>query len=235
MVLPTSAMSDTPIRFCGDYFPPFVVKGDKPEQPSGIAVSYINAIFSELEKEVTIDIVAWARCKRMLEKGQADATFLIRKTESRASFLSFSEPILSRPIFLYHHKDTFDTPFQWQTIEDLKPYTFISGRGFAITQDLKQLGIEVITETTSQIQIYEMMNRARADFFTDFSDSFQSIVEQTPKFKGQLVQVEKPFKYLDYRIGWSKQSQQIGLLEQVDLTIKDLKARGVITKLTSAN
>lgn len=234
-MLPTSAMSQAPIRFCGDYFPPFVVKSDKPGQPSGIAVSYINAIFSELEKDVTIDIVAWARCKRMLQKGQADATFLIRKTESRASFLSFSEPILSRPIFLYHHKDKFDSPFQWQTIEDLKPYTFISGRGFAITQDLKRLGIEVITETTSQIQIYEMMSRARADFFTDFSDSFESVVEQNPKFKDRLIQVKKPFKYLNYRIGWSKQSQQVGLLEQLDLTIKKLKNKGVITKLTSSN
>lgn len=119
LLLFSTALAE-PLKIVSTNFPPYVYleKG----KPKGFNVDLLNEIFSQMNMEISIEIVPWARALYMLENGYADAMFPLFKTAEREVFTDYSDPFTTEDTALFVLKDS---PIPWSTdLKTFKKYKF---------------------------------------------------------------------------------------------------------------
>lgn len=100
LMLATQAFAQEPLRLVTFSYPPFVeVEADKPV--SGLMVDVVTAIFNRMGKPMTLEAYPLARALRMLELGQADGFFTIKKTPEREANYLFPKSSLLTQDFVF--------------------------------------------------------------------------------------------------------------------------------------
>ena len=83
----------------------------------------VPALCRHLNCQLKADLFPWNRVLIYMKTGAYDITFPIQHKPEREAFLVFSDVILEDRVFVWHLKDRKDALHDWQTIEDLKPFT----------------------------------------------------------------------------------------------------------------
>ena len=106
---PTSVMSQT-LLVVGEEWPPFEFL-DRNGKPVGIDVDIATYIFNKLGIEFEIALHPWSRAWRMIETGEADATFSTSRKEKRKPFLYYpgEDMWVSEYIFFNNTRSIFPT------------------------------------------------------------------------------------------------------------------------------
>lgn len=91
---------ERPVQLVTFAYPPFVeVDGDKPV--TGPMVDVVTAVFNRMGRAMTIEAYPLARGLRMLELGQADGFFTIKKTPEREAIYLFPKTNLLTQDFVF--------------------------------------------------------------------------------------------------------------------------------------
>ncbi len=91
---------ERPLHLVTFVYPPFVeVGGDKPV--NGLMVDAVTAVFSRMGKPMTLEVYPLARALRMLEIGEADGFFTIKKTPEREASYFFPKTHLLTQDFVF--------------------------------------------------------------------------------------------------------------------------------------
>lgn len=93
------------------HYPPYTIFDELTNTFSGLDNDIINPLFEQLEIDVTIVYLPWARLKKEIKKGHYDCYFSLGKFEDREKFLEYSNlptHITTLAIFYPKHKGNID-------------------------------------------------------------------------------------------------------------------------------
>lgn len=95
--------TEPPLRLLTLEYPPYINRaGDRAE---GLVVEIVNEVFSRMGNRIDIQFYPWSRSLRMLESGQADALFTIKKTPERETTMLFPrESLISQDYVFFKLK-----------------------------------------------------------------------------------------------------------------------------------
>jgi polar amino acid transport system substrate-binding protein len=95
-----ASSEDRPVHLVTFAYPPFVeVTGDKPA--TGMMIDTVTAVFSRMGRPMTLETYPLARALRMLEIGEADGLFTIKKTPEREAAYFFPKTHLLTQDFVF--------------------------------------------------------------------------------------------------------------------------------------
>lgn len=95
-ITPPALAQGKPTRLVTFDYPPFMVAGNA-GQLSGLMIDVVTEAFKRMGQPVRIEFYPFSRCLAMVEAGEADAMFTIKKTPQReAHYLFPKEPVLTQ-------------------------------------------------------------------------------------------------------------------------------------------
>lgn len=97
--------AEPPLQLVTLEYPPYITQvGNRTE---GLVIDIVNEVFSRMEKRIQIDIYPWSRSLYMLDTGQADALFTIKKTPERETAMMFpKESLISQDYVFFKRKES---------------------------------------------------------------------------------------------------------------------------------
>jgi len=115
LALTSAARADT-VRLVTLEFPPYQygVNGGA----DGIVVRILTEAFTELGKDLTIEVLPWKRALYSVQTGEADAIFTAYKTAERETFLDYSNTVLMPQVVSVWVKKDSDVAYDG-TLESL--------------------------------------------------------------------------------------------------------------------
>ncbi|WP_394699863.1 substrate-binding periplasmic protein [uncultured Pseudodesulfovibrio sp.] len=133
------ALAQGPVVLVTDEYPPYVLgKGERP----GLLTEIVTAAFAEAGVETKILYRPWRRCALMINEGEAFGAYPYARTEQRAAYAWFSEPIwVCRNVFFYLKGRMGD--FDYTSLNALKEYTIAGTSGHYYEEIFKQKGLNV--------------------------------------------------------------------------------------------
>ncbi len=225
-----SYASERTIRFCSSDFPGFISLNQSTQQLEGLAYDFAKRLLAKVNLDDEIELLPWARCDQFLKTAVFDATLMITKNPARLEYLEYTAPIIGQNIYLFFKKGHAPAMDDKTLMSRLDQFSFVGGRGFSITEELKSKGYEV-SEVTSQEQAYRMVAAGRIDFVTDILSSHKLFINKHPDLAGQFEFIKTPYAEKLYYIGISKQSSFANRVDRLNSAIQELKTSGELQQL----
>ncbi len=94
----------------------------------GFGSHIVTDAFAAAGIEVEYGFFPWKRSLKLAKKGVWDGTILWVYTEEREKYFYYSDPVISGRKVFFHLKST---PFDWNTIDDLKGYRIAVSLGYS--------------------------------------------------------------------------------------------------------
>lgn len=86
----------------------------------GLASHIVSEAFAYNDIQVVYGFFPWSRSYEIARVGEWDGSIVWSKTEERAEYFYYSDPVLYTQTVFFHRKDL---DFDWETYADLKDYT----------------------------------------------------------------------------------------------------------------
>lgn len=207
----------------GEYIP---YVGEKLED-GGFLSELIGQTLDRCDFEYEIEFYPWARCKEMLQKGEAWASYPFGHSEDNDDGYLFSDTIYQTKHLVYYWKDndklTADF-YGYESLKDFKDYVFGGAYGYwyGNRNDLAALGIssEWAKDTDALVK---MLRSGRIDFFIeDELVSTEVINRLFPDETEQFATLPAVAKLQDYYLMVSKEyPSSEKYLEQFNQALKE--------------
>jgi polar amino acid transport system substrate-binding protein len=128
-----------PVVLVTDEYPPYVLgQGERP----GLLTEIVAAAFAEAGLETKVLYRPWRRCAMMIREGEAFGAYPYARTEQRAGYAWFSEPIWTcRNVFFYLKGRMGD--FDYTSLEALADYTIAGTSGHYYEEIFERKGLAV--------------------------------------------------------------------------------------------
>lgn len=175
----------------GDW-PPFF---DQTRPHNGPIAHLISDIFAEEGYRVRFHFLPWNRAYREASLGKQDATAVWMYKSEREEDFWFSDPVLSETFVLFHRKTT---PFDWNTLEDLRGLTIGGGMGYSYGpafDDALARGVFKMERMARNRQNFKRLLVGRIDVFPEeISVGYETMArELNPDEVSQITHHPKPF------------------------------------------
>lgn len=205
---------------------------DPHNNPQGLAIELISAIVDLEDNQLETIICPFARCLKLVERGEADFISGILKTDKRSEFLSFIEPA----IFNSFHGFRFyqlNSSLPISSMQDLEKLTVGVQRG--------ALHFEAFDNNTSITKIslpsikvlIEMLQKGRIDTFVMPQTSAEQYLRENDQHnKIRSADLTIRTKKNGY-IAMSKHSKHIHELSDFSRALELLKNSGRLEKILS--
>ncbi len=194
----------------------------------GLSLELMEAIFSQLDIKVEIELLPQKRMLLYLELGRKDAVTVITKNPERLKYLEYSEVIISKDRGLIYYSIERQKLFKWQTYEDLQDLrigvTAGHNYGEAFNQAIDKYDLQLV-EASRIRQNFDMLLAGRVDLVMAAESSGNEILCD-PKYKGKIKHAEKPVREINFHIAFSKKSPAKVLIPQVNTVIQKMHADG---------
>lgn len=134
---------------------------------TGIATDIVRAIFQEAGLQTDIRSYPWKRAYMNVLRTRGSFVYTINRTPKRENFFQWIGPILNKRTYLYRFASRDD--IRVTSTADLKKYTTAAILGYALTQQLKDLGLspsrELVITRNKKEQMHVFL-KGRADLVT---------------------------------------------------------------------
>ncbi|MCB2145180.1 MAG: transporter substrate-binding domain-containing protein [Deltaproteobacteria bacterium] len=233
---PVSSQEIRQVTFVSDPWPPFTIGKEGGPAQGGISIELCREIFSRLGLNFTSQILPWKRALGYLKTGEADLTFPLVQNQERSTYIAFTDIVMndkSRVWFLAQRKGS---PIEWETVEDLKPYTIGVVNGYShgeIFQQAIEKGILKTERCMSYEQGIRKLLHSRMDILLGNESVINSLIRSHPEWKGKLKFTPKFSSQHAYRIGISRKSPVAGLIPEINRLILEMKTDGTIDQILS--
>jgi len=123
----------------------------------------VTRAFAQENITVSYQYAPWKRCEAEVETGRAFAAIPYFKTEERSQRFEFSDPVIYSINRFFYNRERFPSGFEWQHLEEFRPYTFGGVQGYWYIRTLEAAGISV-DPIQSDIQNMRKLVHQRIDF-----------------------------------------------------------------------
>lgn len=119
-------------------------------------------------KGIAVDYMfvdSWSRAYVLAQKGKCDGSLAWAVTPERKKDFYFSAPVAHHDYVFFHLKET---PFHWETLEDLKPYRISTTRSYfygSAFENMAKKGVLRVFETYEDKAHFRDLIQGRIDIF----------------------------------------------------------------------
>lgn len=219
------------ISLATDPFPPYIIKNKNGDGFHGVYIDFLDEIFANIAGiKYKAVLRPWKRCLREAEIGSVDGVLMLFKTPEREVYLAYTKPILTEIMFMWVSASKFPNGLEWETIQDLKKFSFVYPRGYSISKEWDQAakdGIIEVHEVNSNEKAIELVSKNRYDIAPIIERVAYSII-RTKGLKSKIIPIKKPLDEAIYYVGFSKKSPQIEriqgeILPQINMIVTQRK------------
>lgn len=197
----------------------------------GIAAEIATEVFKTMDVEYEYQLCPWERALVLVEDGDAWGTFPWFYTDERAEkYLYSKEPIWeSKHKFFYYkpNKKLEGKNLSFNTLEDLKPYTFGGAFGY-FYEDIFEQDNYNYDLASNMDEAFTMLKYERVDLvIEDEVVGWEIIKRLFPNDVDNFVATENPYK-IDkmYMLVSKTYSNSQAILDRYDAALKEIKANG---------
>ncbi|MGQ5523037.1 substrate-binding periplasmic protein [Chitinimonas sp. PSY-7] len=141
-------------------FPPYAYIDPASKQPAGMDTEIVRAILDGMGQPYEIKLYPWERVKKMLEFKQVDMAYQFAGTPERAAQYHLVGPIRYGITILMARRDS---TINFQSLEDLTPYTIGTVFGYAYTEAFDKASLKKDAGATNPQQLMQKLIARRVD------------------------------------------------------------------------
>ncbi len=225
---------DKVLKLATDPWPPYAFGKEGGKLEHGYALEIGTALCEHLGCSLKADLFPWERVLIYMKNGAYDITFPIQRKPEREAFLIFSDVILEDRVFVWHLKGRKDALPDWQTIEDLTPFTIgiVSGYTYQAQMDeaIEKNIIKTDKVSSAEFNFKKLLGN-RFDAFLESESVVMSYFQKNPGWREQITHARKIVSKDVFRIGISKKSEYAQMLEQINNAVQAMKTDGTIDRI----
>lgn len=230
--LPAEMPAGAPLHFAEEAnWPPFTQEAHG-LATKGLSLELLQLIGQRLERPVDIELLPQQRLMQKLRHGEKDGVTMISPNEERASYLVFSDPVLTKRGYLYYNVER-PLPIEFSEWRDLQGLLIgiVIGHNYGeeFERARRELPLQVV-EVVSVQQLFQMALLGRIDAFLAIDLTARELNER-PNFNGRIVHAARPYMESSYSLGIARQSPAVHLLPQINRAIGELKEDGQLQRL----
>ena len=218
-----------PLKLVALQYPPYVYAEDG--EIKGIATQMVRTIFDELEVEVEIEILPWARALRALKYKTADGVFTIFRTKERLAFLDYpNQPLINQRISLYVHRDS-NIEFNGN-LESLYQHRIGLTRSVSygsIFDASKQHFVNSII-VNDEISKFDLLAIGRTELLISNQDAAEYYIEKQG-FSGKFRRLTPALESVPSYLALTKSSEHKALLERFEQVLNRMKNSGQLSQM----
>lgn len=228
------ALAQETLTLCSADSPPWTIqKSNSPSDIEGLAVDIMSELFSRADTPVEMVALPFKRCLENTQSGELDGCFMTIKNPEREMYAEFTDSYLTIPTYVYYSLEKFEQ-FEWDSLEDLKPYRIGVQRGFkygpAFTKALKDVPLKIV-EVSDVSEGVGMLFLDRIDLILINEFRFDYLMQQEPVHRGKLDRAQKPVGIGHVYIAISKQSPNVSIVPKLNRILADMTSDGTIDKI----
>lgn len=164
-ILPICPSMADGIRVVTEEFPPYDFTGESGEV-EGMSTEVVREVLSELNLDVHIDVLPWARAFKLASTTPATMLFSVVRTPEREPIFHWVGVVCEVKSYLFRLKSRSD--IQAGRLADLKQYSIGVVRDWAGQKYLEQQGFDQLQKVSeSDANIRKLMN-GRVDLIEDY-------------------------------------------------------------------
>ncbi|RJG10227.1 hypothetical protein D3879_19565 [Pseudomonas cavernicola] len=198
----------------------------------GLSYDLLQLVAKRMGRQADIELLPQQRIMQKLRQGEKDGATLVSYNDERASFLTFSDPILQKRGYVYYNvKRPLPIQFNdWRDLQGLLIGIVIGHNyGAAFDQARRELPLQVV-EVVSVQQLFEMAKLGRVDAFLAIDLTALELMRR-PEFSGQIAHAPRPYYEAPYFMALARHSAASQLLPQLNQAIGALKQSGELQAL----
>ena len=179
-----------PVILMTGSYEPYVI--DDADGTRGAFTDIVRAAFQESGVEVELRCAPWQRGQKAARDGKAFATFPYILTAERTAIYNFSHPVIGFSTKFFFRRETFPDGFDWEILEDFKPYRIGGIRGYWYESVFESAGLNV-HYVMSETQIVHLLVKGRIDFaIMDDLQGWALIEDVLPEQRTAFGAAKKP-------------------------------------------
>ncbi|WP_282608061.1 ABC transporter substrate-binding protein [Pelagibius sp. Alg239-R121] len=194
----------------------------------GLSLELMEAIFSQLNLEVEVELVPQRRMLQYMRLGTKDAVTVITKSPERLRYLEYTDPIISTDRGLIYYLSDRKEPFEWRRYRDLQGLRIgaVSGHNYGVefNQAVEEFDLDMV-EVGRVVQNFDMLLAGRIDIFLAAESTANEFLSNT-KYNGKITSAKKPTREISFHIAFSKKSRAKVLIPRVNGVIQKMRADG---------
>ena len=195
----------------------------------GLALELMEAIFSQLDIKVELELLPWERALLYLKTGKKDGASVLTISPERQEYIDYTIETIPENGFIYYHSGD-GQHFEWQSFEDLKGLQIgvVAGNSYGpeFNQAAKELNLNMIEVPTS-VNLFNMLLAKRIDIVLCSERNATDILKDS-KFDGKISHTPNTYFDKGFHIGFSKKSKAKMLIPEVNKVIEKMRAEGAI-------
>lgn len=136
---------------------------DQQRSDAGALARLVRAVFAEAGYQVEFSFYPWERNVLMLQQGALDAIMPYSCSPLREAYGVCSEPLVRGEVVLFHRRDL---AFNWQRIEDLKPFRIGTTLGYSYGPQFDraaQAGVLRIEQSSKEDTSFRLLELGRIE------------------------------------------------------------------------
>lgn len=230
---PANAAEGHKYVFLDEPIPPYTIgqEGDICEE--GLTVEIFDELFGRLGLEYEIRLVPWARAIDSVRHRTCDGIPLLIKTEERERFLRFSDPVVENRELLYFLPDRLGN-FQWEQLDDLKPYMIGLIRGYAYAEGLmKAIENQTVRVSYSKDSTlnFSMLRAGRVDLIIEDESVAGPLLAAHPEWAASIASAPKPLSSYEWHIGLSLHTPLLQHMDDINRALREMRRDGTLARI----
>lgn len=225
MAFPVGAWAET-FKLVTFEYPPYEYTENG--EAKGMAVEIVREAFKLMNHEVSIEVLPWARCQVLFERGEVDGIFTFFQNAERQPFTLYSkEVVVTQTISLW-------VPLS-STIEFNGDLTRLQGYRFGVTPKtsygerfdtaVKYELVRTDPALTIESNIRKLL-KGRVDIWISNRDGAQHELKRLG-MSGLVRELKHPIQVVPAYVGFSKLRNHSALRDAFDQALAALKQNGV--------
>ena len=218
-----------PLRLVALQYPPYVYTEDN--QVKGLATRMVRSIFDQLNVEIHIQILPWARALKALKNGAADGVFTIFKKDERLTYLHYpAETLIDQNIVFYARQDSpirFDGKLESLYRHRIGLTRSVSyGSIFDAAKNQFSNSIIVNDEESK----FELLARGRTELLISNQDAAQYYIDKQ-NLATVLRRLSPPLQSVPSYLALTKKPGHKELLKRFEQLLSRFKSTGQLQKI----
>lgn len=115
------------VKIATDNYPPYTSQANG---GSGVVADIVSTAFAVQGIRVKYVFSSWKRSELLVSEGKVLGAIPYFINDERQQYYDFSAPLLKGHTYFYYNQDKFPEGFDWETLNDFKPYTIGSVPGY---------------------------------------------------------------------------------------------------------
>lgn len=195
----------------------------------GLVIELIRAAFAEEDIPTSFQIVPWARAMASVEATQADVIAAWYSDTRNKKFMYSKSFFVNRMVFVKR----VDESVQWQTLDDLRDYSFVLMRGAVNEAEFDAADWLKKSWVTEEETAVTMVVKGRADMTVRDQGMVEYLMQTKPEtFAGKIDFVEKELSNSPLYLIVSRQHPEKELiLQHFNSGINKIRQNGIYQSL----